>query len=546
MSSSKHAVIYTDAGYLHHSSSGGWGVHGYVYDESPTKSGSGCQKAITTPDGYKPNSEKSKYNNINILNYIDGIGGVYDATSSTHTELVATSKALEWIKDKEFKTVRIFTDSMNVINGLTKNAKKWAEEGWKKPCGTPRPNASLWKSTLNTYDDVSTKCKLSLEWVKGHAGDFGNEMVDSYAKRGNVLTLNGSEYKYMDELPGKGYWSQKSDYNRLLANARWYYSTLDLSQQTKDGKTIYHFGSHGKDDFDYGKATGDASMTVIFVDKPDPVLEIIRKRSYDMDKNKIGQIMIARLDTVLVPANYNEILKHNGEFLLGSNKLPGNKRIDILMHDKTPLVRQQTPPGLTFLACRKLNMLEQRLQDFLDKEPAITVTDITDKIYETVLVGKAKKPSVVIKPELGQSVKHMDIDANFCLLMGPDLKDQNKVKEATKSHKVRMLVNGDLPRRNVLSNIADESTRAYIITWYESDCAFRYASVVINKDGAGIWSNVDSNIQLVDPKKTKSLIGLDVSDWTKSLVEVDVSNWDASKVTNMGNMFRDCSESKNI
>lgn len=497
MTTKQKAVMYTDAGYLHQFSAGGWGIHGYVYDDVVAKAGTGCHKAILTPDGYKPNSEKSKYSNLNIVNYVDGIGGMYDANSSTHTELYATKQALDHAATKDWVKLTIFTDSMNVIDGLTKHARRWQAEGWKKPDGTPRPNAKLWESALRSYDNVRSKLDVSLEWVKGHAGDFGNEMVDAYARRGNAVVMNATDYTWIQETPSKGYWSPKVEFNRMLANSRWYYSTLDLNQTTECGKTIYHLGSHGKEDFDYGKATGDHSMTVLFLNEPDPVLEIIRKRSYDMDTNRVGHVMIARLDMILTPSAYKEILDHDGKFLLNANSLPGNNRIDILQYDKSPVVRQQTPPGLTFLACQKLNGLEARLVEYLEGSIHIQVTDITDKIFTKEEKGKAKRIVTIIHPDFTQSTKYMDLDVKYCLLTGADIKDVDKRTAATKTHKVRMLVNGDLPRRNVFSNLVDANPKVYVITWLESEHAFRYATVVVTDDGVGIWANIDSNLQLV-------------------------------------------------
>ena len=42
-----HLVLYTDGGCMNTGDKvGGWGVHGYFYNEKPTKSNSGCKRVI--------------------------------------------------------------------------------------------------------------------------------------------------------------------------------------------------------------------------------------------------------------------------------------------------------------------------------------------------------------------------------------------------------------------------------------------------------------------------------------------------------------------
>lgn len=498
MSVEKHAVIYTDAGFLAKSGAGGWGIHGYVYDTTETNRGSGCSKAVPTTKGYVPNNERGKHARINMLSYVDGIGPAYNATSSTHTELIACKKALDHLVTQDYKSAQIKLDNENVVKGLNQWLPKWEAAGWRTGTGKPLANANLWKETKVVYNKVKDKMTLDVSWIRGHAGDFGNETTDSYARRGNVLTMNGSKYEYLKETPAQGYWSPKVEFNRLLANARWYYSTLDLNQTTKCGKTVYHLGSHGKEDFEFGKATPDNDMAVIILNEPDPVLERLRTTSYEMDASRKGYVMIARLDHLLVPANYKEILDHGVEFLLKGTSIPNNDRLDLLTHEKSPIVREQTPPGLTFMACNKLNSLERTLLETMGDDIGITRTDITDIIYESEVKGK--RTIYKVQDTLTQSTRHLDVDVDYCLLINKDRRDPKVLEESTHKQTVRLLMDGDLPRRNVLSNVAGPDTKVYVVTWRESPSAFRYATVIQTPDGWGIWSNIDSNIQLVDVK----------------------------------------------
>lgn len=499
MTVEQHAVIYTDAGFLAKSGAGGWGIHGYVYDTKETNKGSGCTKAAPTKVGYVPNSERDKHVKVNLLSYVDGVGPVYSATSSTHTELVACKRALDHLADKDYKSAAIKLDNESVVKGLNLWLPKWEAAGWKTGTGKTLANKTLWQETQRVYETVKAKMSLDVSWVRGHAGDFGNETTDSYARRGNVLTMNGSKYDYLKESPAAGYWSPKVEFNKLLANARWYYSTLDLNQTTPCGKTVYHLGSHGKEDFEFGKATPDTDMAVVILNEPDPVLEQFRKTSYEMDTKRKGYVMIARLDHLLVPANYKEILDHGVEFMLKGTSIPNNDRLDLLTHEKSPVVREQTPPGLAFMACSKLNMLERKLLEVMDNDIGISSTDITDLIFTSEVKGKRTVYKVL--DTFTQSVRHLDVDVDYCLLINKDRRaTDTALKDATGKQKVRLLVDGDIARRNVLSNLAGPDTKVFVITWRESPSAFRYATVIQTPEGWGIWSNIDSNIQLVDTK----------------------------------------------
>ena len=499
MTVEKHAVLYTDAGFLAKAGAGGWGIHGYVYDTKETNKGSGCQKAIPTAKGYVPNSERDKNPRINLLSYVDGVGPVYNATSSTHTELVAAKVALDHLSTKDYTSAKIMLDNESVVKGLNQWMAKWESNGWVTSTGKPLANKTLWKQTKDVYDNLKAKMSIDVSWIRGHNGNFGNETTDAYARRGNVLTMNGSEYEYLTESVAQGYWSPKVEFNKLLANARWYYSTLDLTQTTTDGKTVYHLGSHGKEDFEYGKATPDASMTVLILNKADPVLECLRKTSYEMDTKRKGYVMIARLDHLLVPGTYKEILDHGVEFLLKGPSIPNNDRLDLLTHEKSPVVREQTPPGLAFMACSKLNLLEGKLLETMAGDIGITMTDITDLIYVKEEVGKAKRIVYKMRPDFTQATRHLDVEVDYCLLNHKERRDDPaKHKAETHKQKIRLLVDGDLARRGVLSNIAGEDIRVHVITWKESSAAFRYATVIQSADGWGIWSNVDSNLQLVN------------------------------------------------
>lgn len=71
----------------------------------------------------------------------------------------------------------IVTDSMYVIEGLTKHLKEWEDNGW-----IGIKNADLFKRAA--YLLKRRTAPTLLEWVKGHQGVLGNEESDRLAKEG--------------------------------------------------------------------------------------------------------------------------------------------------------------------------------------------------------------------------------------------------------------------------------------------------------------------------------------------------------------------------
>ncbi len=81
--------------------------------------------------------------------------------------------------------LEVRTDSMYVINGVSKWMRGWLESGWVKGDGEPVKHADLWR-TLHALT-----ARLRVEWthVKGHSGVPGNEAADRLATRGLTLPL---------------------------------------------------------------------------------------------------------------------------------------------------------------------------------------------------------------------------------------------------------------------------------------------------------------------------------------------------------------------
>ncbi len=101
-------------------------------------------------------------------------------TTNNRMEMMAAIKALEAIKPEFSGPVVLFTDSTYLLKGITEWIHGWKKRGWKKSDKKPVVNKDLWQRL-----DVLNQCRdIRWEWVKGHAGDIGNERADELANKG--------------------------------------------------------------------------------------------------------------------------------------------------------------------------------------------------------------------------------------------------------------------------------------------------------------------------------------------------------------------------
>jgi ribonuclease HI len=100
------------------------------------------------------------------------------ATTNNRMELTAVIRALEAMKRPV--RARIHTDSQYVQKGISEWIHGWKRNGWKTSDKKPVKNADLWQE----LDRLAAQHRLEWLWVKGHAGDPGNERADSLANRG--------------------------------------------------------------------------------------------------------------------------------------------------------------------------------------------------------------------------------------------------------------------------------------------------------------------------------------------------------------------------
>jgi len=113
-------------------------------------------------------------------------GGEPGSTTNNRMELMAAIEALESLTRPS--RVRLHTDSVYLRNGIMSWLANWKRNNWRTASRQPVKNEDLWRR----LDAAATRHQVQWLWVRGHAGDPGNERADALANRGMAEAVTRS------------------------------------------------------------------------------------------------------------------------------------------------------------------------------------------------------------------------------------------------------------------------------------------------------------------------------------------------------------------
>jgi ribonuclease HI len=139
-----------------------------------------------------------------VLSYGDHVselsGGEATPTTNNRMELMAAIQALESLTRPS--RVRLHTDSAYLRNGIMTWLAGWKRNSWRTASKQPVKNEDLWRR----LDAATARHEIQWLWVKGHAGDPGNERADALANRGmtDAIARSGSRARGASRGPATG------------------------------------------------------------------------------------------------------------------------------------------------------------------------------------------------------------------------------------------------------------------------------------------------------------------------------------------------------
>lgn len=484
-------VLYTDGGKDVSSEAAGWGVHGYLYplleekkdkfkkdkaafgqygyvNGQKTTSVFKPGKRLVEPGGLfklfvnEPSSMPSEP--VTPTHFLDYYGPQLGASIS-QVEIEAMEKALEIITNiPEVKQAVIIADSEYVCKTLTEYIFSWVKANWSRKSGKPIEHVERWKKIWEKVGNIREKgVVLRIGWTRSHVGEPGNEAADANATKGKIAVLNNLQGKE-NVVETKDYGQKKKLSKRLLEQRWWYGINNELTTSYEDfpGKYVYFFGNHGKpeeEDDLIGKYTSTAKLAILVTPEKEPVLEMLHEYLFDRFYEEVGLVTLGYLEHITQTERYALLAREQHAALY-----PKGRNNCIYSPDNVPIMKELKP---TFHGLRLMDQLKWHLsllKRFVDKDDAIVVTDVTDIVYDRVDNGK--KVTIKTSDLINPPNKKISLEVGYNCMGNKGTK------------KIPFKMGQDIPLRNTLNAIADESVRVFAITWQRSRNEFRYATVV--------------------------------------------------------------------
>lgn len=113
--------------------------------------------------------------------------GGEDATTNNRMEILAAVEALKALR-KDGLDVLVHSDSQYLIKAASEWLPGWKARGWRRKEGELK-NVEL----LKELDRQLGRHRVRWRWVKGHAGDPGNERVDALANQAMDRMAKGED-----------------------------------------------------------------------------------------------------------------------------------------------------------------------------------------------------------------------------------------------------------------------------------------------------------------------------------------------------------------
>jgi ribonuclease HI len=101
--------------------------------------------------------------------------GATGNTTNNRMELCGVLEGLRALSQPA--RVRVYTDSTYVCKGMTEWIAGWKRRNWRTAGGRAVKNQDLWLA----LDEAQSHHEVEWQWVRGHAGNAGNERADGLA-----------------------------------------------------------------------------------------------------------------------------------------------------------------------------------------------------------------------------------------------------------------------------------------------------------------------------------------------------------------------------
>lgn len=540
-------VLYADGGVRPNPGFAGSGIHGYVYDTDVSVKGIGLGSTVASSQGYVPKDDtfalsspkpakgkkgkveeevveevrmtQVKQETVALLGnasngegrdtfltcvlspalvmpikYVDMAVPIDFTTTNNLAELNAVLRSVEFIlhakKDHpDLRVAVINSDSELTVRGCNEWLDNWKKNNFVKSDGTMVANYKWWDALHGLKQQMeAADIAFSINWVRGHNGDFGNEKADMMATMAVYRAYRRQHDPVVYISPVEGYWKYDSELHPMIQHKCLYFNTGPDYHRSG----IYNMGNHGKDDDLLGNRQSDGSYSHVRLNTPETILEQVVGFAKNSCKES-DNLWVGYITRLAMPAT-REAVTINGSDSFDPMSEPhvGFRGVG---SGRDPLLRMLRPPHLAHRAVSEVTLLSSVLDDFLSKKDDLVVRDVTSEIFEYEDVEKkgviTRKCSIKSSLPVGMPSLKLPVDYK---LQG---ETEVKTRDLTFTSGI------DILTRNALKRLESLNPCVYVVTWSPSAQTFRYATIVKTDDGIGIWGGVYSNLFVVPKDKKK-------------------------------------------
>lgn len=502
--------IYTDGGCKGRDA--GYGVHGYVFCNTPVKTGCGVTGYSTTDFGYIVNNKlvqgvmlSDMFNlsnrgrqDVQIVQpfaYFDGSGSLLDSTNNIG-ETVAFIRSVDLVerlhKELGITTVHFGIDSKYVINNILTRFDI-INNNWCNRSG-PIANKEYWQEAFTKLEALACLgIKWTIEWVEGHSDNFGNIQADRLATKGRTAAANGYVYDEFKVQPAQGRWGatgvdmKSNPALYFMADSKWYYDPLMEHEDRDDGLVPLFLGNH--DDHEHaGQPNARDCISIGLMRNPPRhlrrLVDVADRLNRVENGYEVRSSFCGVVNNILKPEFEDQILNDGDGFVL----LDDETKV-ALTYDGKEIIRSFSPP---LLSIQLMNSF-MGLHDIIDRVvagklmPGDCLTDVTHLFFGLVEGAKNKNVLKVIAPN----------DASIKAKVGVSFPDANHVYQTLEAD-VTLTYGTTAPRYRVFGGIKDHNPKVFVLTTYEPVTGFRYYTVTKLSTGEwGIWTNPNGNLQRI-------------------------------------------------
>lgn len=489
----------------------GYGIHSFLFVNTPTKTGSGINGYTTTDRGYILNSHVTRcikaaniykpeegisalgVSQVQVLAYLDGYGSLCDATNNV-AEATAFLKSLDIVEraynQLKVKTVHFGIDSEYVIkNVLTRF--ELIQNNYINKTGKELANKDLWIEIFARLEELSQlDIVWTVEWIKGHSDNFGNIQADRLATIGRVAATN---YHFFDELrvyPAQGHWSKNNTVDfkdqpayYFLADTKWYYDpTMEFEKRSDDLHPIF-VGIH--DDVErIGQPNGDVNVAIALVKEPPKHLTALAEIATKLDRVdkglEVNGMFFGNMNNLLKPEIEEQVTSHADKFMITNMH-----KKQIVSYDKKEIITRLDPPYVSRKQMERFQAIHDVIDRVIDNKllKHEKLTEVTDHFYDVKVDAKGKK---TVKLNIGnEAATKVDVGV---IKYNADYVYEECIYDVTLTYGITA------PRRRVFSGIKDNDPKVFVLTSYEAHIGFRYYTIIQLPSGEyGIWTNPHAN-----------------------------------------------------